>query len=107
MEEVLSAVASGSGATAGSAASPATTTSLRFVDPYWSAFDVAAVELLDRRIGGLISRHLDEAETTRTAGRAIHYHLRAFDLASFRKSVLQILIGYGPSQITNVQSAAH
>src|SRR5271170_5465607 len=80
---------------------------LRFVDANRTALDVAAVQFLDCAFGRLIGRHLDETESPRAIGGAVDDDLRAVHLSCFRKYVEQILVSHSPSQIPNIQSAAH
>jgi hypothetical protein len=112
-EETRSAVAIAAAAEAAAlaaASTPAaapTTASLRFVDANRPPFQIPAVELLDGGVCGFIRPHLDEAESARSIGGAVDDNLRALNLACLGEDLLQILIAYTPSQISNVQSAAH
>lgn len=83
------------------------TSRLRLIDPDWTPFDVAAIQLFDSCVSGFVGRHLDETKPTRSVSRAIHDDLRTIDLTRLRESILQILIRDRPSQITNVQSSTH
>src|SRR5260370_25122642 len=80
---------------------------LCFVDANRTALDVAAVQALDCAFGRLIGPHLDETESSRAVGGAVDDDLRAVHLSCFGKYVEQILVGHSPSQIPNIQSAAH
>jgi hypothetical protein len=96
-------------ATSGGRATATTSgaTGLSLVDADRAPLDVATVELLNRSVGSLVGSHLDKAESTRAIGRAIHDYLRTVHFASFRENIVQILISDSPSQIPNIQSAAH
>src|SRR5438094_257963 len=47
----------------------------RFVHREVPAAELMVVELVDRRLGLLVRRHLDEREPTRAAGRHVAHHL--------------------------------
>src|SRR5271170_1441624 len=102
---VASAPAFATTAAAGSAGSAAAR--LRFVHANRTALDVATVQFLDCAFGCFIGRHLDETESPRAIGGAVDDDLRAVHLSCFRKYVEQILVSHSPSQIPNIQSAAH
>ncbi len=61
---------------------------LRLVDADRSAFDISAVQLLDRCVSRFVGCHFDEPEPSRTIGRTVHDHLRSFDLPGLRKEIL-------------------
>jgi len=94
------AATSASATTSGSAG-------LSFVDADRASFQISAVELLDRGVGGLIRPHLYEAESSRAIRCAVDYHLRTLDLTGLGEGFLQVLIGHSPSQIAHIQSTAH
>jgi hypothetical protein len=98
-----SAVASGGGTASATTTGPG----LRLIHSDRTAFDFSAVQPLDSGISRLIGRHFHKTEAAGPIGRTVHYHLRTFDFPSLRESVLQVLIGHGPGQIANVQSAPH
>jgi hypothetical protein len=90
-----------------SSASSAARARLSFVYADWASLYFSSIQLFDGGIGGLIRRHLDKAEPAGSVGRPIHDDLRTVNVARLSKDITQVLVRHSPSQIPNVQSAAH
>mgnify|MGYP000612018483 CR=1 FL=1 len=71
-------------ATAAAAAARFTRTS--FVDSQGAAFKLATVEVLNRRIGGFLSVHLDKSKTARTTRVTICHDIYGFNCAHLGKN---------------------
>ena len=89
------------------AAAAATATLLGLVDVDGAPIELAAIELLDRRLGLLVRAHLDEGEATRTAGVAIHHDLRVGDGPDLPEGVAQSDLGGVVRKIPNVKASTH
>src|SRR5687768_6443679 len=99
--------AAGTSAAAAAAAAPALGTVLGLVDAQRAAVEVGAVHLLDRRLGRLGGRHLDEGESARSPGLPLDHQLDLDDLAELGEGVTEGLVGGRERQVTYVESISH
>src|SRR5688500_4470744 len=99
--------AAGTSAAASATAAPALGTVLGLVDAQRAAVEVGAVHLLDRRLGRLGGRHLDEGESARSPGLPLDHQLDLDDLAELGEGVTEGLVGGRERQVTYVESISH
>ncbi len=90
------------------AAAAATLTLARLIDLERTTVDFRAIHRLDRCLSFSIGGHLDESETARTTGFAIHHDVNIRYLAAvlFERRAQLIRTG-GVRQITDVQTLSH
>lgn len=102
------AVAAASTTTATAASATAATRALlSLIHGQRAALKLPGVEVADRFGGFRIGRHLDEAESPRTTGVAVHDQLGLGHGAGLREEVAQVHFGGVEGEVTNVQSLAH
>ena len=101
------------GPTCAATAEPAAAAAARrsfacFIDRQRASIEILAVKCIDRRLGFLLARHLDESETTGLARHSIGHYLDADGLhTSSLKRATDAVLRRMECQIPYVQSLAH
>jgi hypothetical protein len=97
--EAATAAATTTTATAG--------TLLRDVDAQRAPFEILLVQLVERLLGALGRRHLDEAETARLAGHPVEHQLDLFDFTARGELLLDQVFSGVEGQVADVQTISH
>jgi hypothetical protein len=85
----------------------ATGTLLRDVDAQRATFEILLVQLVERLLGALGRRHLDEAETARLASHPVEHQLDLFDFTARGELLLDQVFSGVEGQVADVQTISH
>jgi len=109
----VTATATAAAATAeATTAAAATTTAatralLRDVNAEGATLEILLVQLVERLLGALGRRHLDEAETARLAGHPVEHQLDLFDFTARGELLLDQVFSGVEGQVADVQTISH
>jgi hypothetical protein len=102
------AAAAAEAATAAATTTAATTgTLLGDVDAQRAPFEILLVQLVERLLGALGRRHLDEAETARLASHPVEHQLDLFDFTARGELLLDQVFSGVEGQVADVQTISH
>jgi hypothetical protein len=94
-------------ATAAATTTAAAGTLLRDVDAQRATFEILLVQLVERLLGALGRRHLDEAETARLASHPVEHQLDLFDFTARGELLLDQVFSGVEGQVADVQTISH
>jgi 3-oxoacyl-ACP reductase-like protein len=94
-------------ATAAATTTTATGALLRDVNAQRASFEILLVQLVERLLGALGRRHLDEAETARLASHPVEHQLDLFDFTARGELLLDQVFSGVEGQVADVQTISH
>jgi hypothetical protein len=80
---------------------------LRDVNAQRASFEILLVQLVERLLGALGRRHLDEAETARLASHPVEHQLDLFDFTARGELLLDQVFSGVEGQVADVQTISH
>jgi hypothetical protein len=72
-----------------------------------TALEVLAIEIIERLLGTLLRRHLDEAEAARAASHPVQHQSNFANLATCSETLGDQVLGGVKRKVTNVQTIRH